>query len=111
MDGKRQGGCGEPMLLKETKDSKDMLMWRCWQVHTVMKSNMTYKVKDVIVSIRHNSWLVGAKIKLETVLELVYLWSQGFTHSEVMHELKLSKKNCNRMVHVLQRSMHLCSHG
>ena len=26
------------------------------------------------------------------VLEFVYLWSQGFTHSEVMHKLKLSKK-------------------
>ena len=61
-------------------------------MHTVTKSNMTYKVKDVKVSICHNSWLVDAKIKLETVLELVYLWSQCFTHSEVMHELKLSKK-------------------
>ena len=70
MDGKRQGGCGQPMLLKETKDSKDLLMWRCWRVHTVTKSKMTYKVKDVKVSIRHNSWLVDAKIKLETVFRI-----------------------------------------
>ena len=47
---------------------------------------------DVKVSIQHNSWLVDCKILLEIVLELLYLWSQGFTHSEVMHELKLSKK-------------------
>ena len=70
MDRKRQGGCGQPMLLKETKDSKDLLMWRCRRILTVTKSKMTYKVKDVKVSIRHNSWLVDAKIKLETVLEL-----------------------------------------
>ena len=51
-----------------------------------------YTIKDVKVSIRHNSWLVDCKLPLENVLELIYLWSQGFTHSEVMHELSLSKK-------------------
>ena len=53
---------------------------------------MTYKVKDIKLSIRHNSWLVDSKMTLEHVLELIYLWSQGFTHSEVMHKLKLSKR-------------------
>ena len=92
VNGQRQGGCGQPMLLKQTNNSKDLFMWRCRRVHTVTKKNMTYKVKDIKVSIRHNSWLVDSKIKLETVLEFVYLWAQGFTHSEVLHELKLSKK-------------------
>ena len=67
-------------------------MWRCRRVHTVQRKNMTYKVKDIKLSIRHNSWLVDSKMTLEHVLELIYLWSQGFTHSEVMHELKLSKR-------------------
>ena len=108
VQGKQSGGCGHLMSLKKTKDSKDLFMWRCWCVHTVKQNDMTYKVKDIKLSIRHNSWLIDTKMTLETVLELIYLWSQGFTHSEVMHELQLSKKNCHRMVHVLQRSMHLC---
>jgi len=86
------GGCDQPMLLKKTNDSKDQLQWRCRKVHKVIKNNMTFTVKDVKVSIRHNSWLVDCKLKLELVVELIYLWSQGFTHTEVMHELKLSKK-------------------
>jgi len=91
-NGKRQGGCDHDMILKKTNDSKDIMQWRCRKVHKVHMNNMTYKIKDVKLSIRHNSWLVDTKISLETVLELIYLWSQGFTHSEVMHELKLSNK-------------------
>ena len=53
---------------------------------------ITYKVKDVKLSIQHYSWLVDTKILLETVVKLIYLWSQGSTHAEVMHELKLSNK-------------------
>ena len=92
IQGRRQGGCGQLMHLKETNDSKDVFQWRCRKVHTVTKNNMKYKVKDVKVSIQYNSWLINSKLPLETVLEFIYLWSQGFTHSEVMHELKLSKK-------------------
>ena len=80
------------MVLKVTNDSKDKFQWRCRRVHKVTKGDMIIKVKDVKVSIHHNSWLVDTKLPLETVVEFVYLWSQGFTHSEVMHELKLSKK-------------------
>ena len=80
------------MTLKHTNDSKDLFLWRCRHIHTVQHKNMTYKVKDIKLSIRHNSWLVDSKMTLEHVLELIYLWSQGFTHSEVMHELKLSKR-------------------
>ena len=38
------------------------------------------------------SWLVDAKIPLTSVIELMYLWSQGFTINEIIHELKLSRK-------------------
>ena len=92
MAGIRHGSCSQPMVLKLTNDSKDKFQWRCRRVHKVTKGDMIIKVKDVKVSIRHNSWLVDTKLPLETVVESVYLWSQGFTHSEVMHELKLSKK-------------------
>ena len=90
--GIRHGSCGQPMVLKVTNDSKDKFQWRCKRVHKVTKGDMVIKVKDVKLSICHNSWLVDTKLPLETVVEFVYLWSQGFTHSEVMHELKLSKK-------------------
>ena len=87
-----QGGCGKEMQLKVTNDSKDKFQWHCCKAHTLHKDYGSYKVKDIKLSIRHQSWLVNSKLSLETVLEFVYLWSQGFTHSEVMHELKLSKK-------------------
>ena len=38
------------------------------------------------------SWLVDAKIPLTSVIELMYLWSQGFIINEIIHELKLSRK-------------------
>ena len=92
IEGKWQGGCGQLMTLKRTNDSRDVFQWRCRRVHTVHKAKMQYKVKDVKLSIRYNSWLIDSKLPVENILELIYLWSQGFTHSEVMHELKLSKK-------------------
>ena len=90
--GGRQGGCSKQMQLKVTNDSKDKFQWCCHRTHTLHKHDGTYKVKDIKLSIRHQSWLLDSKLSLETVLEFVYLWSQGFTHSEVIHELKLSKK-------------------
>ena len=63
------------MLLKETNDSKDVFQWLCRKVHKVHRNGMNYTVKDVKISIRHNSWLVDCKILLEIVLELLYLWS------------------------------------
>ena len=100
VNGRQQGGCNQHMHLKVTNDSKDKLQWRCRKVHTVHKDDRTFKMKDVKLSIRYNSWLIDSKLSLETILEFIYLWSQGFTHSEVMHELKLSKKNCYWMVYV-----------
>ena len=90
--GKCQGGCSREMNLKVTTDSKDKFQWHCRSTHNVHKHGSSYKVKDVKLRIYHQSWLVDSKLPLETILEFVYLWSQGFTHSEVMLELKLSKK-------------------
>ena len=67
-------------------------MWRCRKVHTVVKQNKTYKCKDVKLSIRHNSWLIDSKLKLEIILEFMYLWSQAFSIKEIMHELRLTNK-------------------
>ena len=92
ISGKRQGGCSREMNLKVTNDGKDKFQWHCCSTHNAHRNGSNYKVKDVKLTICHNSWLVDSKLSLETILEFVYLWSQGFTHSEVMHELKLSKK-------------------
>ena len=67
-------------------------MLRCRKVHTVVKHDKTYKCKDVKLSIRHNSWLIDSKLKLEIILEFMYLWSQAFSIKEIMHELRLTNK-------------------
>ena len=92
ISGKCQGGCSKEMILKVTNNSKDKFQWCCCTAHNAHRNGLNYKVKDVKLIIHHNSWLVDSKLPLETILEFVYLWSQGFTHAEVMHELKLSKK-------------------
>ena len=89
---KRSFHCGHDMHLKKTNDNKDKFMWRCRKVHTVAAGDRKYKCKDVKLSIRHESWLVDTKIPLEIVLELMYLWSQAFSVTEIIHELRLSKK-------------------
>ena len=35
---------------------------------------------------------MNAKLPLETVLEMAYLWSQAFSLNEIIHELSLSNK-------------------
>ena len=92
IDGKRSHGCRKPMQIKKTNDSKDTYVWRCHKVHKIFGPKSTYTVKDVKLSIRHQSWLVDAKLSLELILELIYLWSQGFSQGEIIHELKLSNK-------------------
>ena len=95
MLGARTLPCGQYMVLKKINDSKDGQTWRCRKQHSVVKGDLKYNVKDVKLTIRHESWLVDSKVKLIT--ELIYLWLQGFTVDEIMHELGLSKKNCYRM--------------
>ena len=84
--------CGKVMALKVTNDNKDQCVWRCRKIHKSTKGQQIKVCKDVKLSIRHQSWLVDAKIPLETVVELIYLWAQGFTLQEILHELKLSKR-------------------
>ena len=108
VSGKRHGNCGHQMLLKKTNDSKDTYVWRCRKVHKIHHAGHTYTVKDVKLSIRHQSWLVDSKIPLEIVLELIYLWSQGFSHSEIIHELKLSKKTVTEWSHFFREAC-ICS--
>ena len=90
--GRRHGGCNQPMVLKETNDSKDVFVWRCRKKHTVVDDGKKFCVKDVKVSVRYNSWLTDCNLGLDLVVELVYLWSQGFSNSEIEHELSLSNK-------------------
>ena len=80
--GSRSLPCGQQMMLKKTNDSKD----------EVCSGQLTAVIKDVKLSIWHQSWLVDTKVPLTIVCELMYLWSQGFSIDEIIHELKLSKK-------------------
>ena len=92
INGKRTASCGKPMELKRTNDNKDQYMWRCRRIHKVEGKIKNYVTKDVKLTIRHNSWLVDAKLPLETILEMAYLWSQAFSLNEIIHELKISNK-------------------
>ena len=92
IDGRRQFSCGRHMELKETNDNKDKFMWRCRKVHKVQTETKKYVTKDVKLTVRHNSWLVDAKLPLETIIEMAYLWSHCFSTNEMVHELKISKK-------------------
>ena len=92
LNGSRSFPCGHPMVCKKTNDTKDGQIWRCRRSHTVVKNNLKYNIKDVKLTIRHESWLVDSKLKMELIVELMYLWSQSFTVDEIIHELKLSKK-------------------
>ena len=80
------------MELKRTNDNKDQYMWRCRRIHKVEGKIKNYVTKDVKLTIRHYSWLVDAKLPLETILEMSYLWSQAFSLNEMIHELKISNK-------------------
>ena len=84
--------CSQKMMLKKTNDSKDEVMWRCRKKHKVCSGQLTSVTKDVKLSIRHQSWLVNTKVPLTIVCELMYLWSQGFSIDEIIHELQISKK-------------------
>ena len=92
INGARSFPCGNHMVCKKTKDTKDEEIWRCRKVHTVVKGNLTYSMKDIKLTVRHESWLVDSKLPLESIVELMYLWSQSFSVDEIIHALKLSKK-------------------
>ena len=102
INGRRQGGCNNHMCLKETGDTKDMYVWPCRKKHKIVHNSIMYTVKDIKLSIRHSSWLVDTKLGLNIVLEIVYLWSQGFSVTEIIHELKVSKKTIIEWCHFLR---------
>ena len=104
VNGSRLHGCGKPMQLKKTNDSKDTYVWRCRKIHKVIRNNGIYTVKDVKLSIQHQSWIVDAKLPLEIILELIYLWSQGFSQGEILHELKLSNKTVTEWTNFFRES-------
>ena len=56
-------------------------------------------MKDIKLTVRHESWLVDSKLPLEFIVELMYLWSQSFSVDEIIHELKLSKKTVVEWTH------------
>ena len=92
INGQWTGSCGKDMELKKTNDNRDQYMWRCRRVHKVQTQKKQYVTKDVKLTIRHNSWLVDAKLPLETVLEMAYLWAQAFSLNEIIHKLKITNK-------------------
>ena len=104
INGKRTTPCGNFMICKETRDSKDGVIWRCRKSHSVVKENLKYNVKDVKLTVRHESWLIDCKLNLEYVVEMAYLWAQSFSVDEIMHELKLSKKTVVEWTHFFRES-------
>lgn len=92
LNGQRMNNCGKLMALKKVTDRKDGLSWRCRSVHKCLRKGLEYTLKDVKVSIRENTWLKDANLTLEEIVELLYLWANGFTISEIEHELKISHR-------------------
>ena len=46
----------------------------------------------------------GCKVIFGLILELIYLWSQGFSQGEIIHELKLSNKTVTEWTNFFQES-------
>ena len=84
--------CRKEMLLKSTEDRKDGLTWRGRKVHSACKNDRKFTIKDVKLSIQTHTWISDSNLPLNIIVELIYLWSQRFTNSEIKHELKLSKQ-------------------
>ena len=53
--GSRMENCGCEMVLENVKDHKDGITWRCRKTHNISMVNGNYKIKDVKVSICHNT--------------------------------------------------------
>ena len=95
IDGCQLHNCGKDMLLKPTNDRNDGVTWRCRKVHHVCKNEKKYTVKDVKISIWSDTWLLDSNLSLNVIVELIYLWTQRFTSSELQHELKIGKQTLN----------------
>ena len=88
--GSQMENCGYEMVLKNVKDHKDGITWRCRRTHSISMVNGNYKIKDVKVSICHNTWLQDSNLSLELITEMVYLWLQHFSNSTIQHKLNIS---------------------
>ena len=80
------------MQLKPVKDRKDGLTWRCRKKHKIIDGNKVCTVRDIKVSRCQYSWMEDSNLKLEDIVEMIYLWSQHHNLATIEHELKISKK-------------------
>ena len=84
--------CNQYMQLKPVKGRKDRLTWICRKKHKIIDGKKVYTVCDVKVSICQYSWMEDSNLKLEDIVEMIYLWSQHHNLATIQHELKISKK-------------------
>ena len=80
------------MQLKPVKDRKDGLTRRCRKKHKIIDGNKVCTVRDIKVSMHQYSWMEDSNLKLEDIVEMIYLWSQHHDLATIEHELKSSKK-------------------
>ena len=71
--GKRMKNCHQYMQLKPVKDRKDGLTWKCRKKYKIIDGNKVYTVCDVKVSIHQYSWMEDSNLKLEDIVEMIYL--------------------------------------
>ena len=92
----RYGLCGQPMILKDVKDRKDSITWRCRKVHKIVVGDQQYVKKDVKVSIREDTWLEHCNLTLEEIILLIYCWANNFTNQQIQHEVRCSDKTVTK---------------
>lgn len=101
---KRQGNCGHNMILKEVRDRKDNITWRCRKTHKVIINNRQYVKKDVKVSVRENTWLEHCNLTLEEIIMIIYCWSNNYTNTQIAHEVRCSDKTVCKWVNFFRDS-------
>lgn len=92
VNGKRYGHCNNPMVIKDVKDRKDRLSWRCRKTHKVEANGRSYCKKDVKVTIRDGTWLLHCNLTLEEIILLLYCWSNDYTSQQIAHEVGCTDK-------------------
>ena len=71
--GKRMKNCNQYVQLKPVKDIKDGLTWKCRKKHKIIDGNKVYTVLDVKASMCQCSWMEDSNLKLEDIVEMIYL--------------------------------------
>lgn len=100
----RQGNCGAQMSLKEVKDRKDNITWRCRKVHKVQSKGRAYTLKDVKVTVRDDTWLQNCNLTLEEILLMLYCWANDFTNAQIEHEVGCSNNTVSKWCYFLRQS-------